>query len=200
MNSKTMPAARFEAIPGWLTTRTRAGAFLLSAAMILATAVGAQIAIPLPFTPVPVTLQTLFVLLAGVVLGPRVGFVAMVAYVLLGAAGLPVFAAGKAGVPVLVGPTGGYLLGFPFAAAVAGWLAAERKSWARLIMAWLGGTGVVFLFGVAQLAVVTGSDLSTAARLGMTPFLPGAVLKAFVGIALTLRFGKPRSETAPPVS
>ena len=96
----------------------RAGLALV--AFVLAITFGAQVAVPLGFTPVPVTLQTLFVILGGVVLGPRLGALAAASYVMIGAAGAPVFSNGAAGLPWLMGPTGGYLLAAPAAAFLAG--------------------------------------------------------------------------------
>ncbi len=96
------------------------------------TAAIASFKIPLGFTPVPITLQTLGVLLAGGVLGPLWGAVSMILYILIGALGLPVFAGGSSGFGVLLGPTGGYLLSYPIAAAVIGWLThlktAQKKA------------------------------------------------------------------------
>ncbi len=175
-------------IAGILDTRPRARAGVLGALFIGLTALGAQIAAPLPFTPLPVTLQTLFVLLAGIALGPRAAFAAMGAYVLLGAAGLPIFAGGGAGPAVLFGPTGGYLLGFPFAAGLTGALAGDRRALPRLVVAWFAGTAVIFLGGVTHIAIVTGSDPARALALGFVPFLGGALLKAAIGIALTVRY------------
>jgi hypothetical protein len=90
------------------------------AAFVGFTALAAQFAVRLPYTPVPVTMQTLFVLLAGIVLGPRDGFYAMIAYIAIGVAGAPVFAGLTFGPVVLFGPTGGYLVAFPAAALLAG--------------------------------------------------------------------------------
>jgi biotin transport system substrate-specific component len=186
----TFPMAG-SALRGWvdaLEARPRARALTLGALFVGLTALGARIAVPLPYTPVPVTLQTFFVLLAGVALGARGGAASMAAYVVLGFAGLPLFAAGSAGPGVVLGPTGGYLLGFPLAAAAAGWIAGGRRSIPNLALAWLVGTSVVFLCGVSHLSVVTGLGIDEAAALGLTPFLPGAILKAAVGIALTVRY------------
>ncbi len=88
----------------------------------------ASIKIPLGFTPVPITLQTLAVLLAGAVLGPIYGAVSMILYLLAGAIGLPVFAGGTGGIGIIFGPTGGYLLSYPFAAFIIGWLVNSKKS------------------------------------------------------------------------
>jgi len=142
------------------------------------TAIAAQIAIPLPFSPVPLTGQTFAVLLSGAVLGARRAFLAQVLYLLEGAAGLPFFAGGAAGAGILLGPTGGYLLAFPPAALVTGALA--RAGWDRrfttMLAAMLLGSVVIFGFGLAGLSrfVPTNRLLS----LGLLPFLPGDLVKS----------------------
>lgn len=143
----------------------------------LLTALAAQVSIPLPFTPVPITGQTFAVLLVGAVLGSRRGAASMALYVAEGLAGLPVFAGGKAGLAVLLGPTGGYLLGFIVAAFVTGWLA--ERGWDRrpltTALAMVLGNVVIYLFGVSWLAAFVG--IERAPLLGMVPFIPGDILK-----------------------
>jgi biotin transport system substrate-specific component len=153
-------------------------------------AVASQFAIPLPGTPVPVTLQPLVVVLAGLMLGPAAAAASMVMYLCAGAVGLPVFApVGAPGVARLVGPTGGYLLAYPAAAVVAGvlgWRPAGRAgvAFARRVGAAAAGILVLYVGGVAQLAVLTGS-LARAVELGVPPFLVFDALKAVVAAALT---------------
>jgi biotin transport system substrate-specific component len=143
----------------------------------------AQIAIPLPFTPVPLTLQTLVVILASAALGARRGTLAMLLYLAQGAAGLPVFAGGRAGVAHLLGPTGGYLAGFLAAAAVAGALA--EAGWMqrplRAAAAVLAAEACIFVPGMLWLGAWTGAP--RAAALGLVPFLPGEALKAAACLA-----------------
>ncbi len=147
----------------------------------LFTALMAQIAIPLPFTPVPITGQTLAVLLVGAALGSRRGALSMAAYVLEGAAGLPVYAGGAAGLARLLGPTGGYLIGFIAAAWVTGWLA--ERGWDRrpfsTALAMLAGNVVIYLVGLPWLARFLGGFLGPkgAIALGLLPFIPGDLLK-----------------------
>lgn len=147
----------------------------------LFTALMAQIAIPLPFTPVPITGQTLAVLLTGAALGSRRGALSIAAYLLEGALGLPVFAGGAAGLARLRGPTGGYLLGFLAAAFITGWLA--ERGWDRrpltTALAMLIGNAVIYLFGLPWLALFLGSFLGPkgALALGLLPFIPGDLLK-----------------------
>ncbi|MCC7369867.1 MAG: biotin transporter BioY [Chloroflexi bacterium] len=144
----------------------------------------AQIAVPLPFTPVPVTGQTLGVLLIGALLGSRRGGAAMLVHLAEGLAGLPVFAEGntawtltRLGVPTIIGPTAGYLFAFPVAAFVVGWLA--ERGWDRKPLtaasAMLVGQAIIYAGGLSWLAGYVGVD--RAIPLGMVPFLPGDAVK-----------------------
>lgn len=154
--------------------------------MAALTAVLAYLRIPLPWSPVPVSGQSLAVMLAGALLGPRLGALSQAVYVLLGAVGLPVYAGGMGGLPVLLGPTGGYLLGFIAGAYVTGHLTgtARPPRPARLALALvLGGVVVVYVPGVLQLALVTGMPLRQAVVLGALPFLPGDALKVVAALA-----------------
>ena len=159
----------------------RAADALLILGGSLFTALMAQITIPLPFTPVPITGQTLAVLLVGAALGSRRGALSMAAYVVEGALGLPVFAGGTAGLKRLTGPTGGYLIGFIAAAFVTGWLA--ERGWDRrplsTALAMLTGNAVIYLFGLPWLALFLGgfSGPKGALALGLLPFIPGDLLK-----------------------
>src|SRR5262249_47280061 len=117
-----------------------------------ALAASAQVAIPLPFTPVPITLQGLVVVLAGMMLGPGAGAASMALYLLAGATGLPVFAPGGApGILRFVGPTGGYLIAYPAAAFVAGVLARRAPTLIGRWFAATAGIAVIFIGGLAQL-------------------------------------------------
>jgi len=151
-----------------------AGAALVAAA--------AQIAVPLPGTPVPLTLQPLAVLLVGGWLGPRLGAASLVLYLALGAAGLPVFTPyGLPGAARLVGPTGGYLLAYPVAAFAVGALAGDGARWGRLALAVTAGLALIHLGGAAQLLLLTGSAAS-AWRFGTLPFLLGDLLKLAIAV------------------
>lgn len=145
----------------------------------------AQVAIPLPFTPVPITGQTLGVLLAGFLLGGSRGAGAVLLYLAEGAAGLPVFAGAKAGMAVFFGPTAGYLLGFVVAAYLVGILA--ERDWDRNYGLTLGGMVlgnlVIYTFGVSWLAVILGS-LTTAFTAGLVPFLIGDLIKILLAVGL----------------
>jgi biotin transport system substrate-specific component len=143
-------------------------------ACVLGTALAAQVRIPLPFSPVPITLQTFAVLLSGALLGPWAGAGAQALYLLCGAVGLPLFAATVAG---LGGPTTGYLLAFPLAAFVAG--AAFRATSPLLRAAGLlAATCAILGLGAAWLALWTGKSTAVAVALGVLPFLPGDAMKA----------------------
>jgi biotin transport system substrate-specific component len=144
------------------------------------TALTARIAIPLPFTPVPITGQTLGVLLTGALLGSRRAALTMVLYALEGAAGLPVFAFGRSGIAVVLGPTGGYILGFVVAAFVVG-LLCERGFDRRpitSITAMVVGNLCIYALGVVWLSAYVG--LQSALVQGVAPFLLGDALKILV--------------------
>ena len=148
-------------------------------AFVLFTAIGAQLAVRLPYTPVPVTMQTLFVVLAGMVLGPRDGFYAMISYLVVGLAGAPVFAHFSFGPAVIAGPTGGYLLAFPVAALVAGSIfRLFGRGRVAVLTAALSGTSLILVAGTLYLSVFTGLSIGRAVFLGITPFLAGACVKS----------------------
>ena len=153
---------------------------LLVAAGALFLALTAQISVPLPFSEVPLTGQTLGVLLLGALYGPRRGAVTVIVYLAEGAAGLPVFALGRSGLPALLGPTGGFLFGFIPAAFIAGFARGSRRAALR-VGTLLLATLVVYAFGVPWLAVTRALPLQTALVSGVLPFVPGDVIKA--GIA-----------------
>jgi biotin transport system substrate-specific component len=147
------------------------------------TALTARVTFPLPFTPVPITLQVMAVLLSGLVLGPRAGAASQLVYLAMIAAGLPLDAKGL-GLAVLTGPTAGYLIGFVPAAFLTGWL-AEKLPATRLshFLAALAGVAVIYVAGVAWLAPAVGS-LRTAWMLGVAPFILIDLGKALVAAAV----------------
>jgi biotin transport system substrate-specific component len=160
------------------------------ATFTLLTAVSAHVSVWLPGMMVPVSLQTLVVLLSGLLLGPRLGAAAQTVYLMAGASGLPVFAGGL-GVAYLFGPTGGYLLAFPVAAWMAGHVAMHARggeAWRTVVLAAaaVAATLVVYAGGWAQLAALTG-DAGAALRLGVLPFLVGDVAKVVVAVILAGR-------------
>ena len=152
-----------------------------------AVAAASQIAIPLPFTPVPVTLQPMLVIMAGMLLGPAAGAASMALYLAAGAAGLPVFTPmGAPGIARFFGPTGGYLIAYPVAAFIAGLLSARATSLTGRWMAGVAGIAVIFVGGIAQLTILNGS-LVRAVQLGITPFAALDIIKAFVAAAIVGR-------------
>jgi biotin transport system substrate-specific component len=156
----------------------------------LAVAAAAQVAVPVPLSPVPMTLQPLAVLAVGGLLGGASGVAGLTAYLALGALGFPVFAGGAGGALHLVGPTGGYLLAFPVAAGMTGAL-ASRGGVLRTLVACALGMVMIHVGGVAQLAVL-GGDPAAAFRVGFVPFVTGDLLK--VGLAAAVILGlRPRT-------
>ena len=153
------------------------------------TIIAAQVSIPLPFTPVPFTLQPMIVLLGAAALGSRLGMSAQVLYLAAGLAGLPVFAASALpqGFARLIGPTGGYLMSYPFAAFVTGYLADRGldRRYLTSVVAMLAGLVVIFACGTAWLAWgVPHVGLSAAVASGLVPFLPADLFKVFVAAAV----------------
>lgn len=141
--------------------------------------------IQVPFYPVPMTLQTLVVLLLGLALGPALGAATVLLYLAEGALGLPVFAGTPEkglGLAYMLGPTGGYLIGFVLAAAVTGWIADQRRDLVTLTLAVVAGTVVIYGLGLAWLAVLIG--LEQALAVGLLPFLLGDLVKAALAIAV----------------
>jgi biotin transport system substrate-specific component len=153
----------------------------------LLTAVGAKIALPVPGSPVPITLQTLFVLLAGMTLGPRLGAVSMGFYLLLGMTGYHVFAAASWGHGNVLGATGGYLAGFVIAQPVIGALVRRvdppRASWSTLLVAALAGSVVIFAVGLVWLHLWMHTTPARTLEMGLWPFAPGLILKAALAVA-----------------
>ncbi len=147
-------------------------------------AVGAWL--QLPIGAVPITLQPLFVFLAGYLLGPASGAAAVALYVAAGVLGLPVFAGGKAGLGVLLGPTGGYLVGFILGAGVTG-LAAPRGAplgWVRGVLAGAAAVAVAYLVGAARLAQVLHFDARKAIAVGVAPFIAFDAVKIAVALVI----------------
>ena len=145
----------------------------------------AHVTLPLPFTPVPLTMQNMGVLLVGLALGSRRGFAALVVYLLEGLSGLPVFSpTGPGGLAQLVGPTGGFLMVYPMVAALAGWIMERgRASFARAAISALAGELVLFAGGIAWLAGLTHS-FAQAVRFGFYWFIFAEIIKVMSAAAL----------------
>lgn len=158
--------------PGWSTR----GAIVLGTVLV---GICAHIAVPLGFTPIPITMQTFAVLLLGLLLGPGAAFFCLALYLAEGLAGMPVFSPhGPGGIAQLLGPTGGYLLSYPFAAAFAGALyrLGHRRFWAALAGAGLGSL-VILTAGATWLTVVSHANVSAVFGQSVAPFLAGDAIK-----------------------
>lgn len=167
-----------------IATRARLAARVTGVVLFAAlTALSARVAIPLPDTPVPITLQTLVVVAAGLTLGPRLGLASMAFYLLLGACGYHVFSLGQWGLATVAGATGGYLLGFALCQPLVGWM-SRRGRIIDLIAATLVGNAVIFACGVPWLGWWLSVDAPTALRLGFWPFAVWALVKGAGSAAL----------------
>jgi biotin transport system substrate-specific component len=173
-----------------LATSIRVAATLFVAVF---TAAASQLSVPLPFTPVPLTFQPMIVLLGGAVLGARLGMTAQVLYLAAGIAGLPVFAFAPElpqGAARLLGPTGGYLMAYPFAAYVAGALAGRGldRRYLSSLLAMAAGLAVIFTFGVTWLTLFApgadGRSLDQALAVGLYPFVLADAIKLCVAAAV----------------
>lgn len=149
---------------------------------------GAQVAIPLPPYGVPMTLQTLAVVLAALCLGPKLGTGAVVLYLLVGVFGAAVFAGGEAGAYAILGQTGGYLVGFALCQPVITSIVRRRdrtvRGWGAMILGVLAGHLVIFAVGVPWLAVARGIGLGDAVRGGFVPFVPGMLIKTGIAVVI----------------
>jgi biotin transport system substrate-specific component len=175
-------------IPSALLTRIVRGRAALDVLLVVAAsaiiAIAAQIAIPMPGTLVPLTMQPLAVLLVGVTLGSSRGAAAAMLYLLEGFSGLPVFAQGHGGPIWLAGPTAGYLFSYPFAAFVAGWF--SQRGWGsttlRAVTGMLVALGVIYLGGWSWLAALAGARGAWLS--GVQPFILADIVKVAIGAAL----------------
>ena len=176
MTLQTAPAA----MPSAAERILRGFALALGGSLLLAVSAKVQV----PFYPVPLTLQTLVVLLIGAALGARLAAASVALYLIEGLAGLPVFAGAVAGPLYMAGPTGGFLVGFLPAAALIGFAADRRwdRSWIRLLASLSLGHAVVFVFGFFWLAQFVGAEKAFAA--GVAPFALATVLKTLLAVAL----------------
>jgi biotin transport system substrate-specific component len=172
----------------------RQAAIVLAASVFVALC--ARVTLPLPFTPVPLTLQNFAVLVVGLLLGPRRGFAALALYLAEGAAGLPVFnPTGPGGIAQLLGPTGGFLLAYPLVAALAGFVfESGKRTFARAAVAGILAEILLFASGIGWLAVLTHS-FSQAIRFGLYWFISAEVIKVMFAAAVAVRWRR----TARPV-
>lgn len=137
--------------------------------------------IPLPFSPVPITGQTLAVMLAGCLLTPLQAALSVITFIFIGAIGIPVFSGGTAGLGVIFGSKGGYLLGFLIGAMVISLIRGKSNSIVRIISACIiGGIVIVYILGIPWLSYITGMEITKAITVGALPFIPGDLIKAIV--------------------
>jgi biotin transport system substrate-specific component len=158
----------------------------------LLTAVSAQIAIPVK--PVPFTLQTMMVLLSGAFLGSKNGAYSQILYIFLGSIGLPVFANGSLGIAVLFGPTGGYLLAFPVAAFVIGYLIEINKNYLNVVISMFIGSLIIIAVGVLFLNFIFINNFLEALRAGGAVFTVWMVIKVFAAASIYFGISKKYSK------
>jgi len=169
--------------------------FIYSAFFAALIAVLGIVSIPLPISPVPITGQSLAVMLAGSILTVRQAGFSVLTFLLLGAVGVPVFAGLSGGIGILVGPRGGYLIGYLVGAIVIASLKSKSNNIWRLALANIvGGIIVVYILGVLWLSFVTGMGIEKAIMVGALPYIPGDLFKVFVatvvGVAVNKRLPK----------
>jgi len=164
-------------------------------ASLLASLTAASSIVAIPIGPVPITLQSLFVLASGGILGPGWGALSMCLYLLMGMAGLPVFAGGTSGIGRILGPSGGYLLGFVLSAGLVGLMTRRAGGRFPLVLATLAGLALIYALGSVWLSIIGRIPMDRALLLGVVPFLPGDLLKAFAAAFLIGRW-RARVQTA----
>lgn len=173
------------------TARAASG---IAAAGIAALLTWAAAEVRIPLQPVPITLQTLVVILAGALIGAGRGTASQMVYLGLGVAGVPLFAGASAGLAVLAGPTGGYLLGFIVAPIIVGRCMGARAGFARALVVFSVGAAAILTLGVIHLAVFYTGDLWAAARVGLFPFVLGDALKVLAAASVYCTYRRLRAE------
>ena len=157
------------------------------------TMLGAFVVIPLPFTPVPITMQTFFVLLSGLFLKKYDCSISQFIYLALGLIGLPIFSGATGGTRVILGPTGGYLIGFiaaPYAVSLINSTLKSFTDYSRILLSLIAGTIIIHILGVINLAAFLKTNTVTAIGLGSLPFIFGDLIKILAGTHLVLAFNK----------
>lgn len=178
-------------IPGRIIMNSKTKNLVLCAMCAAITCILAPISVPIG--PVPISLCTFAVMLAGVLLGAKFGFISQFIYVLLGAVGVPVFAGYSAGVSCIAGMTGGYIVAYPILALITGalyWVFGKKKTgWLRILWMFLAmiiGTVVLYAVGTAWFCVVSGTGVAAAMGMCVIPFLPGDFMKMVVVALISL--------------
>lgn len=166
----------------FLTTKD----LIICALFAALTAVCTQILVPLGFTPVPITLQTLSVFLSAIILGPKLGAISQLIYVLIGAVGFPVFSYMTGGLQKLAGPTGGYIVSFPIAALIVGYFALKPHLSLKILGAVLGLASIYFI-GTLQLSLVANMTFTKALFAGVIPFIPLDLIKVALALILGIK-------------
>ena len=161
---------------------------------VLFTALGAYVYVPLAFTPVPLTMQTFFVLLSGALLGKRLGSLSQAVYILLGMGGIPLFSAGSFGLMRIAGPTGGYLFGFVLAGYAVGKMLKNKDSLSSIAIALTIGALIILLSGAGWLCLGLGFSIKNAFLLGVVPFMPGEILKVAAAAIICRKYLKRAKE------
>ena len=159
---------------------------ILSSLFAAAIALLAQISIPLPFSPVPITGQIFGVFLAGAILGGRWGATSVLTYIFLGTIGLPVFCYGQGGLHIVLGPSGGYLWGFVLGGYLLGKIVEKRSTYFYTVLGMFLCMAATYSLGTIQLAIITGLDFYQGLLLGVIPFLPLDVVKIFAAAGLSI--------------
>jgi len=173
-----------------MSGQTNVKPMIYAALFAAITAIGALVEIPIPISPVPLTLQVFFVLLAGLVLGSRWAGTGMVVYLLLGIVGFPVFSGGSSGIGTILGPTGGYLIGFVPAAFVTGRITETfGRSTPAVVCAMIVGLAAIYIPGVVQLSIVAGLTVRESIVIGVLPFLIGDSVKLTAALIVSRRIG-----------
>jgi len=170
-----------EAYYKWLCQLAWTKRVLLSLSMAGITGISAQIRIPLPFTPVPITGQVLAVLLSGILLRSFYGGLSMVFYLILGIAGIPWFSGARAG---LVGPTTGYIIGFIPAALFIGLTFDKNRNLLTQIILMMISVAIIYLFGACHFALFMKTTLKQTLLMAIIPFVPFDIIKAFIAVAI----------------
>lgn len=157
---------------------------VLCALFAALTSILSQISIPLPFTSVPLTMQIFAVALAGMVLGSKKGFISIVIYLLIGAIGLPVFAQFSGGLGIILGPTGGFLIGCPFMALVIGYTTERTKSMIYIFISMVFGLFIVYTTGTVIFSIITKSTLYQSLIACVLPFVIVDLIKLVLASAV----------------
>jgi len=177
----------------WNRPSALAGEALLLASASLLVALCARFTLPLPGTPVPLTLQNFAVILVGLLLGARRGALALGLYLLEGAAGVPVFnPTGPGGLAQLLGPTGGYLISYPLAAFVAGWLSRRKPGFFPALRAAVVAELLLFAAGISWLMILLRVPFARAAVFGLYPFVFAEIMKVMSAAAIAVRWQRVR--------